>query len=313
MKHFDPFASRLLVVMYHYVRPLATSSFPAIKGLDNRMFRSQIDTIRRSHRIVGLQEFLYLYAEEGEATEPVALLTFDDGFKDHIDYVVPVLLDAEVTGVFFASSAPVLERRVLDVHRAHFILAAAGDVDHVAAKLDSYASELDSGFNVARARAMWSVPNDLDTAEVVYVKRMLQRGLGVAARSEVSARLFSDFVQRDEVEFVSDLYCSLSDLQQMHSAGMDIGAHGRLHHWMSDLTIEGQLDEIDAGLALLSAVCGRVPVGWSMAFPYGDWTDETIALMQERGCVAAFTTIQSPAEVGARDPLRIPRFDTVSL
>ena len=54
--------------------------------------------------------------------ENSCLLTFDDGLKDHIKYVLPELNKRKIKGCFFPPGAPIEESRALNVHLIHFIL-----------------------------------------------------------------------------------------------------------------------------------------------------------------------------------------------
>ena len=55
------------------------------------------------------------------------LLTFDDGLKDHFQFVFPELKKHGISGVFFPPSLPIEENIVLDVHKIHFILESVSD------------------------------------------------------------------------------------------------------------------------------------------------------------------------------------------
>jgi len=55
------------------------------------------------------------------------LLTFDDGYMDHFEYVFPILAKLGVQGSFFPPAKAILEHSVLDVNKIHFILATVGD------------------------------------------------------------------------------------------------------------------------------------------------------------------------------------------
>ena len=63
--------------------------------------------------------------EGGEAPSGV-LLTFDDGLRDHIDCVLPVLRTRNLWGLFYVPSKPIAEGRLLDVHKVHLALGRLG-------------------------------------------------------------------------------------------------------------------------------------------------------------------------------------------
>ena len=56
---------KLTIVMYHYVRPLARTRFPSIKGLDLPLFDKQLDFLSRHYTVVPME--LVLDALDGRA------------------------------------------------------------------------------------------------------------------------------------------------------------------------------------------------------------------------------------------------------
>ena len=55
------------------------------------------------------------------------MLTFDDGYKDHIRYVFPELIKRKIRGLFFPSAKAILENVVMDVDCIHLIIASISD------------------------------------------------------------------------------------------------------------------------------------------------------------------------------------------
>ena len=62
---------------------------------------------------------------EAQAPDGV-LLTFDDGLRDHRDFVLPVLQARGLFGVFYVASGPAITGRILDVHKVHLVLGRMG-------------------------------------------------------------------------------------------------------------------------------------------------------------------------------------------
>ena len=71
-------------IMYHYVRPNAKDLpyFPYLRLAD---FERQLDEFERAYGFVGRDAFLR-WSEGGSAPDG-ALLTFDDGLRDHAEFV----------------------------------------------------------------------------------------------------------------------------------------------------------------------------------------------------------------------------------
>ena len=82
----------LTIIMYHYVRPIAESDFPGINGLEFDGFIRQLDFRRKlSHSI--FRGGSYNCVLKGtNLNKKSCWLTFDDGYKDHHDFVLPELI-----------------------------------------------------------------------------------------------------------------------------------------------------------------------------------------------------------------------------
>lgn len=52
------------------------------------------------------------------------LLSFDDAYADHFEYVFPILEHEHIQGAFYPPVKAVTEHTVLDVNKIHFILAS---------------------------------------------------------------------------------------------------------------------------------------------------------------------------------------------
>ncbi|WP_185827498.1 polysaccharide deacetylase family protein [Halomonas nitroreducens] len=304
----------LTIVMYHYVRPLHRSRYPELKALELSCFRGQLDFIGRHYTVVDMEQVIA--ATRGEPLPPrPLLLTFDDGYRDHYEHVVPLLVERGWQGSFFPPACAVREGRVLDVNKVHFTLASVEEpgclVEAIFAALDEHRGEHDLADNAAYF-GTYAHESRYDGPEVTFVKRMLQKGLPDGLRERVIERLFRRFVTTDEADFAADLYMSVDQLREIHAMGMCIGSHGDRHRWLNTLPGEWQRQEVDASLAFLGEL-GVPRHDWVMCYPYGGYDDGLLAMLRERGCALGLTVEVDLADVWRHDPLRLPRVDTNDL
>lgn len=305
----------LTVVMYHYVRDLEHSRYPRIKGRTVTDFRGQLDYLARHYTVVGIPECLAALAGEAALPTNAALLTFDDGFRDHYNAVFPLLHERGIQGCFYPPAAPIAEAYVLDVHKIHFILASA-EIDVVLTELLDRLEPWREAYSIADRNALLAASRQaasrFDPPEVVFVKRMLQRDLPPEVRHAITAELFRKFVTVDERAFSAELYMSEDELRTMTGAGMHVGAHGWSHAWMDTLSPGEQAADVDRALAFLQRVGGD-STGWTMAYPYGAHDASLIEVIRARGCRMAFTSQVAPAQLDPKNALQLPRLDTNDL
>lgn len=305
----------LTILMYHYVRPLAGSSWPRIRGLDLELFRGQLDYLERHYSIIDAAKLGAALKQQEALPARACLLTFDDGYSDHYRFVFPELRRRGLSGVFFAPSSAILDRSILDVNKIHFVMAASPDTAGLAANVEEMIEgarhELDLP-TIAEYRTQYLKAGGFDSADERYVKRLLQHALPKSLRSQIVGELFRRRVQEDEAAFAEELYVTPENLREMAAAGMTIGCHGHAHSWLDKLTAERQADDLDHSLRLLDVV-GVPRADFAFCYPYGAYDGHTLELLRRRGCAWAVTTVQDLAHLERDEPLRLPRLDTNEL
>lgn len=312
--------NKLTVVMYHYVRDLKNSRYPEIKGCDVRYFREQVQYIKKHYNPVTVEQVIESYNGGDKLPEYAILLTFDDAYADHFTYAFPILYHEHIQGVFFPPVKAVTEHAVLDVNKVHFILAST-PMDKMPQLLkelkrmvddNSDAYHLDSFENYFEKLA---VANRFDPKDVIFVKRLLQVALPEELRRKMTTELFEKAVGMDEAMFSRELYMTIDQIKCMVDCGMHIGSHGYDHYWLSSLPKEKQEFEIAKSIEFIGNVGGDVN-NWTIGYPYGDYNDDTIALLKKHGCKMGFTTRVAVADLEADGPdvlYKLPRLDVNDL
>lgn len=305
----------LTVVMYHYVRRIAESRYPEIKGLERELFVEQIAYLKRHYECVTAQEVIHASRGEHELPKNAMLLTFDDGYLDHYLNVLPILQKEKLHGCFYPPVKCVWDRVILDVNKIHFILASAPDKAKILAAIEDGVAAAWGEFVLESAdfyRKKYAVPNRFDSAEVIFIKRMLQVALPEALRSRIVNDLFRQFVSVDEKAFASELYMDQDQLRCLVEAGMTVGSHGYSHCWMNSIDRATQEQEVELSLNLLEQI-GVSLKDWTMCYPYGGWNESLLQVLREKGCGLGFTTEVDLGNVENHNPLLLPRLDTNDL
>jgi len=309
--------SKLTIVMYHYVRDLKHSRYPEIKGLDIALFKEQLVYIKKHYNVISAYDLMDAIKSNSTSDLPPQslLLTFDDGYIDHFTDVFPVLDREKLSGCFFPPAKCILESQVLDVNKIHFILACVPDksvlVNYIYQSLD----ENRSLYHLESSEFYWQkcgVPSRYDTAEVMFVKYMLQRELLEKLRYVITNELFKKFVSNDEKAFSKELYSSIDQISCLQRNGMYIGSHGFDHYWLNSISEDDQRKEIDLSLEFLKKI-GSDPFRWIMCYSYGEYNESLLTILKERNCSVGLTTKVGVADLNSDNPLTLPRLDTNDL
>ena len=297
--------------MYHYVRDLKHSSYPDIKGLDISLFYEQIEYLRKHYNFITMEMLIDAIEDNASLPRKSVLLTFDDAYIDHYKYVYPLLDALKIQGSFFPPCKAITEHIVLDVNKIHFILASEKDkikiIKEIKIELEKYRNEYnlksDSFYFEKLAH-----PSRFDTAEVIFIKRLLQVELEKGIRNIITNNLFEKIVGISEASFSRELYMDIEQIKCMRRNGMHIGSHGYNHCWLGSLSREKQKTEIEKSLTFLNQI-GCDTNQWTMCYPYGNYDDSTIELLSELNCKLALTTEVNIANI-LNNKFTLPRLDT---
>ncbi len=294
-------------IMYHYVRP-APSRLPYFRYLHVEDFARQLDWFAEHHRFVTREEFDDA-CHTGEVPEGI-VLTFDDGLADHYESVLPLLKERGLFGIFYICSAPVEQRKLLDVHRIHLILGRLGG-DVAMQRLQRHLRE-DMLSDAHRTEFRESTyRNQVNDDATTTFKRMLNYWISYEHRDAVLDALFEEEFG-GEAEIASAFYLTPAQIRELDAAGMMVGSHGANHFLFSKLPAERQQEEIVESFQYLSRVLGK-PVT-TFCYPYGGshaFTSHTMSLLEQAGTLFSFDV--NPRDITAED-LRsgrqaLPRYD----
>jgi peptidoglycan/xylan/chitin deacetylase (PgdA/CDA1 family) len=295
-------------IMYHYVRP-DSPDLPYFRHLHVEDFDRQLDYFQDHLGFVSKGEFLAALAS-GRPSQG-AILTFDDGFDDHVRHVLPRLLERGLWGIFYIPTGVYPAGKLLDVHRIHLLLGKHGGQAVFEALMATVSDSQLSHAHVHEFRTQ-TYKRQKNDDYVNAVKRTLNYYISYEYRQSAIDRLMAGF-GLDETAEARAFYMSEPALRSLHEAGMIVGSHTVSHPVMSKLGRAQQEAEIRGSFEYLEGVTGGLKVR-TFCYPYGGYhtfTAETEALLDEHGCRFAFNVeprdIDGEFLAGRRQAL--PRYD----
>jgi len=305
---------KVTIVMYHYVRDLAKTRYPEIKGLDLNKFINQLDYFDQHYTFVRMEDCIEaVYGESTEFPDDALLLTFDDGYLEHYTEVFPLLDERGIQGSFFPPVQSTLEEKVLDVNKIHFVLASTDKTKQLLRVLSERIQQYRNEFNLTAPEEYYerieSSEHPYDPHEVIIFKRVLQRELPLEAREKIISDLFEQYVGVSESVFSNKLYMNEDQLKLMIRKGMFVGGHGFSHKWLNSLGEREQIREIKltSEFLLSIGVNERLLV---MCYPYGAFNKKTIEILEASNYQLGLTTIPELAKLTLKQRFTLPRIDT---
>ncbi len=281
-------------VMYHYVRE-HEEDLPHFVYLHIDSFRAQLDHLEAECGFVGREEFLA--AARGEIPCPKgAVLTFDDGFRDHYDHVLPELVSRGLWGLFYIPTGVYENQRILDVHKTHLMLGAHGDetaMKHLAKAVE----RLDISKEAVEKFTRITYHRQDNTAATNEFKRMLNYFADNEQRSRILETLEQSLpLPRD----ASSFYLDADQMDEMRRSGMLMGNHGHRHIVYSRHGREAVEEDIDLSTSRFDALVPGEPLR-HFCYPYGahSCTDHARRYLTDKGYAFAFSV--DPRDVNDED------------
>ena len=258
--------------MYHYVRPIDNSNFINFKGLELDKFEIQIEYIKNYYHVISMEDFVNAEIAEEKLPKNSIVLSFDNGYIDHYNYVLPVLKKNKINGIFFLITDALINRNILDVNKIHFILDMLKDknIKNEIYLLGKEMLSIMSKEKIASIKSKFLKKNKYDNKEVNYFKRLLQFVLPSTLREEYVDNLFSKLVAKDQKDFANQLYMNSSHKKELKSEGMEVGCHGHKHLWLNKINKKKREQDIIKSLKVIKTFL-NINDKLFFCFPYGGY------------------------------------------
>lgn len=288
---------RMIVLAGHCVSAPTCATLPKDMRIRAADLQRILAWLQRRYDLVTMAEGARRLAS-GEGSRSIAVLTMDDGYRDNLTHLVPVLESLGVGATVYLESRPLDERRANWTHKLFWCLERMGPEAFVH-RYTELARDERGGILLNQL-----VPHGEATA--YHVKRVLKYEVDPVERDRALDVLFAELGGVDR-ELTDALYMTWDDVRALAAAGVELGGHTVSHAILSKLPPEAQAAEIQGCAASLARGLGRAPV--SFAYPFGrawDFDERSVDAARAAGFATATTTHAGVHHAGG-DPYRIPR------
>jgi peptidoglycan/xylan/chitin deacetylase (PgdA/CDA1 family) len=281
--------------------------FPGLKALDVSGFEAQLAHLLERFRLVDAEQIAARLAGGDPLPERAALLSFDDGLRDHYEVVFPRLVERKLQGLFYAPWTVLAQTEVLRVHKLQLLLAALDTPELLCRTRPLLGAR---AIDEAPARAAYVHRSRWDDPETGFLKWLLSSHLDLGTSESVIAELFAG-VYGDERAVARELYLSLDEAREMARAGMHFGGHGDRHYRLDEAPSRVVETELSASVRAITEIHGAGIR--SFAYPYGSYRPETVRALAELGFDFAWTTRTGADICEPEARMRLARIDTNDL
>jgi len=297
----------LVSVNYHYVRPVFDSPHPGIHGIKPVQLELQLETLGRKFVFVSAEQIRIAIQNDGHGLPEKSLaVTFDDGLLEHYEHAWPVLKRLGIPAIFFVNTAPLVDKKVLTVHKIHLLRSQlAPEVFYKL--LQQHATkhgveiELQSRDTIAQSQYKY------DTPQVAKLKFLLNFQMLHSDREKIINACFNEIFSGQETQISKALYMNSNQINELGSLGC-IGSHAHEHIPLGNLSIEKAEEQIRLSLWYLEKWIGYQP--FALSYPYGSrevCPPQLGHVLSRLGIVFAFT-MERAANQDLSQPLFLARF-----
>ena len=185
------------------------------------------------------RSFIDIIKTKKISQKPNCLLTFDDGFIDHYEYVFQYLRKKKIPACFYPPKKVIENKTVLDVNKIHFILEKEQNRKKILNEIDNLLIKKNSKSISQLDLTKIKYLNDLyDEKETSLIKRLLQYFLPFEDRNYIIDELFKKIVNKSFKNFAKEIYMNIDHVKEMYSEGMVFGSHGAHHIYWEFLVIK---------------------------------------------------------------------------
>ena len=224
-----------LVIGYHrVVEDFAASAATSIPSMlvSRQMLERHLDWIGRRFRFVSLDELGARLDGSDGSDDPVAAITFDDGYRDFYDHAFPLLKQKGIPAAVFVVTDLVSTTRVQTHDKLYLLLSRRVGARNL--KPVELAGLL-QGLGI-------SVPGIVDNTPYQATRALLE-ALPMASIGRVVAALESE-ASISEDTFKPFYSLTWEMLDRVQRSGMTIGSHTRTHVMMTRESGPRVLDEV---------------------------------------------------------------------
>lgn len=297
--------------MYHYVRDIKNSKYKNIKGLEIKKFENQINFFLKKFNIINHNDLNEILLKKKKFRKPCLLLTFDDGYSDHYEYVFPYLKKKKISACFYPPTIIFKEKKLLDVNKIHFILEKNININIIINEIKNYlVTNSNINPNIVEKNNI-NLKCDYDDRSTVLIKRLLQYYIPEEIRKKLINYLFNRITNLNDKVLANELYMKKENMIEMIKEGMCFGSHGYSHSWLTSLTNKKVENEIIKSNNFLKKLKIK---NLSICYPHGGFNDNIIKIVKKYDYQFGLTSNKGLVDLDKKfNKLKLPRIDIADI
>jgi peptidoglycan/xylan/chitin deacetylase (PgdA/CDA1 family) len=282
---------RPLILGYHRVvsdfAAAAQTEMPSML-IGQEMFERHIESIGKSFRFVSLDEIGEHVASGRPFDDPVAAITFDDGYRDVYENAFPFLRHQGIPAAVFVVTDLISQPTWQTHDRLYYLVNTAfNSWDDPRRRMFEVLTELNIPATHIFRRGSLSSSMSAVSALLPVLPQADVRRLMNYLETHVGPAFAESPLRRNMPWAETNLSLTWPMIHEMRRAGITIGSHTRSHACLPAEERHNVKEELEGSKRVLEAELGE-PID-HFAYPGGQFTPEVVGALHDAGYRYAYT------------------------
>ncbi|UCG61168.1 MAG: polysaccharide deacetylase family protein [Candidatus Zixiibacteriota bacterium] len=297
--------SNYIILMYHRVlEDINAENVFTQPGMSvsSEAFDHQLEYLKSKYRVIDLEQLVQTFSDDRRASRPMAVITFDDGWRDNYSNAFPLLKKHNLPARIFVTTDYINTNRPFWFLMVKWILTESqmtadmltGVVADLAEDFPSESEDLAELVHVIKTAGV-------DSDKIIQACKKLEHATLERLIEQMLARtrLSPDYWERDRPMLTWE------QARCMSRQGIGIESHGCSHRILTLLPSAEICREITASkTAIESELGGTVSC---FAYPNGNYDEEVKSAVEQAGYSCAVTTAGEKKNSGKSDKYALRR------
>ena len=265
--------AQFTIVMYHRVG--ANNEDWSVDIIDTSVFEKQIKYLKKTHTIMSLEDFAKNINKKKKLPKRVAIITFDDGYKDNYKNAYPILKKYKIPATIFLTTGHIDNDKLFWWDKLGYIL------------LNLKQEEITlKDFGVIKPSLIQKSRNTFDETMYRFSNITEQKKLEIIKELE---RIFNKDIPK---EIGKNNTLSWDNIKEMSENNIYFGAHSVNHPILTQIPLKQAEYEISQSKTDIEKRINQKITAFS--YPNGladDYNKDIIDLLQKHGFICSVTRI----------------------
>lgn len=279
---------QLSIFLFHRINPVRD---PFWDPIDPAQFEEQIKFLQKKYYIVQLESFLD-QQEKVKTKKPLASIVFDDGYKDFMEYALPILQKHQLPSSMYVVSNCVDQLHPIWTYK----------LDYLFLKTKRRQIQIET-----ETEGLQEITWASEEEKMLFAKKLKPtlKKIKNKKRENICKQIFR---QLNDIEIPENLYMNWEDLRQIKGEGVAIGSHTVTHPMLGNIENEERIfSELKDSADRIKKELGFFPK--TISYPIGSYSPAVKKKAEEIGYQYGLAVNQNKYKSSKHDFFEIPRLE----